>query len=131
MKRKWIAVIIVSICVIAAVCAVLNDSTGYYLSPQLQIIPEPKILPNEWQEYMKVPLEDTTHLVKVQWSTDSSSENTVYCRAVFDNIKDYRYKLVAPWLNEVYVNKRSLVSVSFNIVDRATIPKDSSEWLSP
>jgi hypothetical protein len=71
-----------------------------YPKEQLDRAKEYKTDLNGWQPYMTLSPNDSMHVLRVSWG-----DSVKYCRAVFKNDRKRLYRLVAPWLEDVKIER--------------------------
>jgi len=124
--KKWmiIAVSIAAVVTaIAVVCTICNNGQYVYIGPNGKQVAEPKIEENAWQPYKAIDLTDSTHVYKVSWSQKYGAVQTVYCKAVFRNDKEKQYRLIAPWLDGVDIERPNMDDIQFDRVLISSLPE--------
>lgn len=124
MKNRWIG-IIVTIIVVALIGYVIYEANvPRYFGPNMNIIEEPIIKPNDWQPYKSITPEDSIHILKVTWAEKYGENRVVYCKAVFKNDKEKQYKMVAPWMNDVEIERTNMNDITFEILLKSSVSVD-------
>lgn len=77
------------------------------------------VVPYEWKLISSIPPKDTSNVLVVVYKDEMSTFNEVYCMAVFENSKGTEYKLVAPWLNNMIIQKSNLLMEKTVIVPKS------------
>jgi len=124
--KKWVIVavgITVVVAAIAVVCTICNNGQNIYIGPDGKQIAEPKIEENAWQPYKAIDILDSTHIYKVSWTQKYGAVQTVYCRAAFRNDKEKQYRLIAPWLDGVDIERPNMDDIQFDRVLISSLPE--------
>jgi hypothetical protein len=77
---------------------------------------------NAWQPYMVIAPEDTTHVFRVVWAQKYGEFKTEYCKLVFRNDKEKQYKLIAPWLPGVDIERQNMDDIKFEKISIDSMP---------
>jgi len=123
MKKKWIAIVTAIIAAAAIGYVIWEVNQPVYMGPGTKAVEEPKIEPNEWQPYKSIDPSDSTHVYKVTWSQKYGATQVMYCKVVFRNDKEKQYRLVAPWLNGLDIERQNMDDIQFNVISRDNVPK--------
>lgn len=124
--KKWLIIavsIAVVVAAIAVVCMICNNGQYVYIGSDGKQIAEPKIEENAWQPYKAIDLMDSTHVYKVSWSPEANTDRVMYCRAVFRNDKEKQYRLIAPWLDGVDIERPNMDDIQFDKVLISSLPE--------
>ena len=79
---------------------------------------------NEWKLISSIPPKDTSNVLFLVYKDEVGfSLNDVYCMAIFENKKGTEYKLVAPWLNSMIVQKSNLLMEKSTLVPKSEMKK--------
>lgn len=78
--------------------------------------------PNEWQVYKAIEPNDTDHVYRVTWTQKYGATQVAYCKVVFRNDKEKQYKLVAPWLAGLDIERANMDDIQFEKVPMKDIP---------
>lgn len=72
---------------------------------------------NGWKLKSSIPINDTCSVMKFLYRDEVGfSLDSVFCMAVFENIKGTEYKLVAPWLGAGMVVQKSNLLMEKSLV---------------
>ena len=76
----------------------------------------------DWVLINYIPPTDTDDVLMYSFIDEMGfSNNSIYCMAVFENSRKTEYKLVAPWLNSMIVQKSNLLVEKAVIVPKSKI----------
>jgi hypothetical protein len=123
MKKRWIAVIVAVIAAVAIGYVLWQANQSVYLGPGMKYVEEPKIESNDWQPYKAIDPSDSTHVYKVTWSQKYGATQVMYCKVIFRNDKEKQYRLVAPWLNGLDIERQNMDDIQFDRIPRDSVPK--------
>jgi hypothetical protein len=120
--KKWIVVAIGVAVVLAIVIACTICNRPYYVDANGKPVAVTKIEPNDWQPYKAIDPIDSTHVYRVSWSQKYGSVQTAYCKVVFRNDKEKQYKLIAPWLSGIEIERANMDDIQFDKIPLDSVP---------
>ena len=120
--KKWVAVAIGVAVVLAVVIACTICNRPYYVDANGKPVAVTKIEPNAWQPYLAIDPTDTAHVYRVTWVQKYGSKQTAYCKVVFRNDKEKQYKLIAPWLSGIEIERANMDDIQFDKVQMDSVP---------
>ena len=77
---------------------------------------------NDWKVNSEVVNVDSNCL-KVVYREKYGDEIVEYCMVVFENDKTQQYKLIAPWLKNVVIERSNITGIVVSEISRGEIPK--------
>jgi len=113
--RNWLFILILIVLFILYKKKEHNQSvnlTTYTAVDSLQIEKNP------WELLTSIEPEDTNNIFKVVWDQKYGITKTSYCLAIFENVEQDQYKLIAPWLNTVIIEKQNIININFYKVNK-------------
>ena len=119
--KKYTWILIVTALTVTLVVAVAVIRTSRSIS-EILTVPEYKEQINKWKVYKVIDLSDTDHIYRVTWTQEYGSPQVVYCKAVFKNDKDNQYKLVAPWIGGLDIDRSNVGDIKFEKVLMDSVP---------
>jgi hypothetical protein len=122
--KKWIPVILGVAIVILIGYTIWEANRPVYFGPNMHVIDEPKIDTNAWQPYKNISPDDTGHVYRVLWSQKYGMVQAAYCVVVFRNDKEKQYKLVAPWLDGLEIERANMDDIKFDKISKDSVPKE-------
>lgn len=82
------------------------------------VVEEKKIPENSWKPYKLVLANELDSVViRAAWDQKYGTTKVVYCRTVFHNEKENLFKLGAPWLGDVIIERSNMNNVRFDKVE--------------
>lgn len=80
---------------------------------------------NPWELLLNIEPKDTLHVYKVVWDQKYGATKISYCMAVFENKETKQYKLIAPWINTIIIEKQNINNIDFNKIERKSMPDNT------
>ena len=127
MKVKWIAISVGILTVLAIIYVVWDFNRFQYFGTDFKAVPEPKPVTNEWMPYKAIDPDDSLNVLSVTWTEKYGETKTVYCKVVFKNDKEKQYKLVAPWLGTVDIERANMDDIRFDRILKSSVPVKALE----
>jgi hypothetical protein len=121
-KRVIVAVGVTVILAIVIACTICNRP--YYVGTNGKPVKVEEIAPNDWQPYKAIDPADSTHVYRVIWSQKYGSVQTAYCKVVFRNDKEKQYKLIAPWLSGIEIERANMDDIQFDRIPLDSVPEE-------
>jgi len=126
MKKSTTITLIVITCILAIIILVTwNANRGINLS-NIKIADTIQIEKGEWEEYKSILIEDSILVYQVTWDQKYGVTKTEYCKVIFKNDKQKQYKLIAPWLDGVIIERVNMNDLSVDKINLNDVPK--SYW---
>jgi len=124
--KKWAIVAVgvaATVLAIIIACTVCNRSC--YVDADGNPVAVTKIESNDWQPYLAIDPTDTAHVYRVTWVQKYGSTQIAYCRVVFRNDKEKQYKLIAPWLSGIEIERANMDDIQFDKVPMDSVPESA------
>jgi len=124
MNKQWI-IIIVAIVAVLGVCYVIVETNRpvYFVGVASKQADAQKIEPSAWQPDKAIAPDDSTHVFRVTWSQKYGSLRTAYCKVVFKNDKEKQYKLIAPWMTSIDIERANMDDIVFEKISIDSVPE--------
>lgn len=81
-----------------------------------------KIEESPWKVLSCIKSNDSVYVYKVTWDQKYGVTKTAYCMAIFKNESTNEYKLIAPWLNTVLIEKQNINDIDIAKVEKKSMP---------
>jgi hypothetical protein len=119
--KKWIGIVIIALGVVG-IAYVIWDSNSSINLAGYSVRDTVAIEENVWKLYRSIPIGDTDEVYEVIWDQKYGATKKCYCTVVFRNERSNEYKLVAPWLDDLVIEKQNTDDISFDKVFKKDVP---------
>jgi hypothetical protein len=115
MKKNWVEILVI-VAILALIGSVIWwQNLPDFFGPGTKVV---EFTPDtsDWVAYKYIAPNDTTHVYKVTWSQSWGTSKIAYCKVVFKNDKQRQYRLVAPWLSSMDIERNNMDDIKCDLI---------------